>query len=124
MPAKYECDIKRGEQVLRQSLEVKMDPRVAFIRNELQSSVDLQLKISAALGRNFAAYRQAKDLRTRLADLKKRPKEDPVATAARALDAKGTALGGEPTPILVEPKTVTFSSVKDTPTTTIALVER
>jgi photosystem II stability/assembly factor-like uncharacterized protein len=123
MPAKYEVRLKIGEQVLRQPLEVKMDPRVAFIRNELQSSVDLQLKISAALGRNFAAYRQAKDLRARLADLKKRPKEDPVAAAAVALDAKGTALEGEPTPILEEPKTVSFSAVNDTLTALMALVD-
>src|SRR5216684_2508151 len=123
MPAKYEVRLKIGEQVLRQPLEVKMDPRVAFIRNELQSSVDLQLKMSAALGRNFAAYRQVKDLRARLADLKKRPKEDPVAAAAVALDAKAVALEGEPTPLLEEPKTVSFSAVNDTLTALMALVD-
>src|SRR5258708_37596539 len=110
MPAKYEVRLKIGEQVLRQPLEVKMDPRVAFIRNELQSSVDLQLKISAALGRNFAAYRQAKDLRARLADLKKRPKEDPVAAAAVAVDATSTALEGEATPLLEAPTDSSISS--------------
>ncbi len=123
MPSKYEVRLKIGEQVLRQPLEVKMDPRVAFIRNELQTSVDLQLKISAALGRNSAAYQQVKDLRAHLADLKKRPKEDPVAAAAVALDAKAAALEGEPTPILEEPKTVSFSAVNDTLTALIALVD-
>ena len=103
MPGKYEVRLKVGEQVLRQPLEVKMDPRVAFIRNELQSSIDLQLKISAALARNFAAHQQVKDLRTHLQDLKKRPKEDPAGAAALALDAKAATLEGEPTPLLEEP---------------------
>jgi len=122
MPGKYEVRLKIGEQVLRQPLEVKMDPRVAYIRNELQSSLDLQLKISGALGRSFAAYQQVTDLRSRLAELKKRPKGDAVGTAAGSLDAKLAALEGEPTPILEEPKSVSFSAVNDTLTALIALV--
>src|SRR5260221_509385 len=43
MPGKYEVRLKIGEQMLRQPLEVKMDPRVSYIRNELLSSLDLQL---------------------------------------------------------------------------------
>ena len=123
MPGTYEVRLKIGEQVLRQPLEVKMDPRVSYICNELQSSVDLQLKISAALGRNFAAYQQVKDLRAHLADLKKRPKGDAVATAAASLDVKLAALEGEPTPLLEEPKTVSFSAVNDTLTALMALVD-
>jgi photosystem II stability/assembly factor-like uncharacterized protein len=123
MPGKYEVRLKVGEQVLREPLEVKMDPRVSFIRNELQSSLDLQLKISAALGRNFAAYQQAKDLQSRLTDLKNRPKGDAVATAANALDAKLAELEGEPTPILEQPKTVSFSAVNDTLVALMALVD-
>jgi photosystem II stability/assembly factor-like uncharacterized protein len=123
MPGNYEVRLKIGEQVLRQPLEVKMDPRVSYSRNELQSSLDLQLRISAALARNFAAYRQVKDLRARLADLKKRPKGDALATAATSLDAKVGALEGEPTPLLEEPKTVSVSAVNDTLTALMALVD-
>jgi len=123
MPGRYEIRLKFGEQILRQPLEVKMDPRVAFIRNELQTSIDLQLKISAALARNFAAYQQVQDLRAHLQDLKKRPKEDPAGTAALSLDAKAAALQGEPTPLLEEPKTVSFSAVNDTLTALMALVD-
>jgi hypothetical protein len=123
MPGKYEVRLKIGEQVFRQPLEVKMDPRVSYTRSELQSSLDLQLKISTALGRNFGAYQQVKDLRARLADLKKRPKGDAVATAAASLDAKVAALEGEPTPLLEEPKTVSFSAVNDTLTALMALVD-
>jgi hypothetical protein len=123
MPGKYEVRLKIGEQVFRQALEVKMDPRVSYVRNELQSSLDLQLKISAALATNFASYQQVKDLRARLADLKKLPKEDAVATAAASLDVKLAALEGEPTPLLEEPKNVSFSAVNDTLIALMALVD-
>src|SRR5260370_18361522 len=85
-----------------------MDPRVAPARSELQSSLELQLKISSALGQNFAGYQQTKELRARLAELMKRPKEDPIAVAASALDSKVAALAGEATPILETPKTASF----------------
>ena len=123
MPGRYEVRLRVGEQVLRQPLEVKMDPRVSYIRNELQSSLDLELKISAALGRNFTAYQHVKELRARLAHLKNRPKGDTVATAAGALDAKLASLEGEPTPLLEEPTTVSFSAVNDTLIALMALVD-
>src|SRR6267143_1909649 len=100
LPGKYEARLKAGAQVFRQPLEIKMDPRVAAARNELQSSLELQLKISALLGKNFDGYQQTKDVRARMAELMKRPKEDPIAVAASALDAKVAALAGEATPIL------------------------
>jgi photosystem II stability/assembly factor-like uncharacterized protein len=123
MPGKYEVRLKVGEQMLRQPLEVKMDPRVAYIRNELQSSLDLQLKISAALTQNFNAYQQVKDLRAKLAELKKRGKNDPAGTSATGLDTRLGALEGEATPILEEPKSVTFSAVNDSLTSLMALLD-
>src|SRR5260370_39531971 len=108
LPGKYEVRLKAGEQVFRQPLEVKMDPRVAAPRNELQSSLELQLKISSLLGLNFAGYQQTKELRARLAELRKRPKEDPVAVAAGALDAKVAAIEVEATTLLETPKTARF----------------
>jgi photosystem II stability/assembly factor-like uncharacterized protein len=123
LPGKYEVQLKVGEQVFRQPLEVKMDPRVHAVRYELRSSLELQLKISAALVQNFSGYQQAKDLRGRLAELMKRPKEDPIAAAAGALDAKVAALAGEPTPILEAPKSASFMAVNDSLTALIALVD-
>jgi hypothetical protein len=123
LPGKYEVRLKAGGQVIRQALEVKMDPRVVMARNELQSSVELQLKISALLGKNFDGYQQTKELRARLAELMKRPKEDPDASAAGALDAKVAALEGEATPILETPKTASFMAVNDTLTALMALVD-
>jgi hypothetical protein len=123
LPGKYEVRLKVGEQILEQPLEVKMDPRVRAVRNELQSSLDLQLKISALLGRNYAGFQQVKELRGQLSELKKRPKDDPVALAASALDAKVAALAGEPTLILETPKTASFMAVNDSLTALMALVD-
>ncbi len=123
LPGKYEVRLKAGGQVFRQPLEIKMDPRVAPARSELQNSLELQLKISSLLGLNFAGYQQTKELRARLAELMKRPKEDPVAVAAGALDAKVAALAGEATPILETPKTASFMAANDTLTALMALVD-
>jgi hypothetical protein len=123
LAGKYEVRLKAGGQVLRQALEVKMDPRVTVARNDLQSSLELQLKISALLGKNFEGYQQAKGLRARLGELQKRPKEDPIAVGASALDAKVAAIAGEATAILETPKTASFNAVNDTLTALMALVD-
>jgi photosystem II stability/assembly factor-like uncharacterized protein len=123
LPGKYEVRLDVGEKVLRQPLEVKMDPRVVATRNELQSSLELQLNISALLGQNYAGVQQVKSWRARLGDLMKRPKEDPIAAAAKALDGKAAALMGEATPILETPKNASFMAVNDSLIALMALVD-
>jgi len=123
LPGKYEVQLKAGGQTLRQSLEVKQDPRVPVVRNELQSALDLQLKISAVLGRNYEAHLQVKQLRARLSELIKRPKEDPIAVAAKALHEKAGALEGEATPLLETPKGMSLMVVNDSLTALMALVD-
>jgi hypothetical protein len=115
--------LKAGETVLRQPLEVKLDPRVNVARNELQSALELQLRISALLAKNYTGVQQVKVLRTRLGELAKRPKDDPVASAATALDAKAAALLGEATPILEAPKSASFMAVNDSSIDLMALVD-
>jgi hypothetical protein len=123
LPGKYEVRLKAGGQDLRQALEVKMDPRVTAARNELESSLELQLKISALLEKNFDGYQQTKQLRERLAELMKRPKEDPIAIAASTLDARVAALQGDATTISETPKTTSFMAVNDALTALMALVD-
>src|SRR5438874_502851 len=123
LPGKYEVQLKAGEHTLRQGLEVKQDLRVHTARNELESALDLQLKISAVLDRNDEAYKQVKQLRARLGELMKRPKEDSVAVAAAALDKKVAALEGEATPILETPKGMSLMTVNDSLTALMALVD-
>jgi len=123
LPGKYEVRLKTGGQILRQPLEVKIDPRVVAARNELQSSLELQLKVSALLEKNFDGYQQSKELRARLTEFMKHPKEDPIAAAGKALDAKTANLEGEATPILEAPKTTNFMAVNDSLTALMALVD-
>lgn len=123
LPGKYEVRLDVGERVLRQPLEVKMDPRVNAARSDLQSALELQLRIAAVLERNFAAYQQTKQLRARLAEWRKRPKGDPVAVAASALDAEVAAVEGESTPIPDTPKAVSMMAVNGSLTELMALVD-
>ena len=123
LPGKYEVSLKVGGQMLRQPLEVKMDPRVNAARHELESSLNLQLRISALLARNYSGVQQVKELRAKLGELMKRAKEDPLAVAAKALDGKAAALAGEATPILEAPKTTSFMAVNETLTALMALVD-
>ena len=102
---------------------MKQDPRVHAARNELEGALDLQLKISTVLGRNYEAYQQVEQLRAGLGELLKRPKEDPVAVSAKALDAKLRALEGEATPILQKPKGMSLMTVNDSLTALMALVD-
>ena len=110
-------------QTYRQPLEVKMDPRVNYVRNQLESALNLELKISAALGRNFSAYQQVKDLRSRLTEFAKRPAGDPAAIAATELDSKAGALEGESVAILDTPPGKSFITVNDSLVALIALVD-
>ena len=75
------------------------------------------------LEKNFDRYQQSKELRARLAEFMKHPKEDPIAAAAKALDAKTANLEGEATPILEAPKTTNFMAVNDSLTALMALVD-
>jgi photosystem II stability/assembly factor-like uncharacterized protein len=123
LPGKYEVRLKAAGQTLRQRLEVKLDPRVKAARHELESSLELQLKISALLARNFSGYQQVKDLRVWLAELVKRPKGDPLAIAAKALDGKVEALEGATTEFLETPKAASFMAVNEALTALMALVD-
>jgi hypothetical protein len=124
LPGKYEVRLDVGEKILPQPLEVKMDPRVNAARSDLQSALELQLKISAVLERNYAAYQQTKQLRARLGEWMKRPKEDPVAVAASALDAKVMALAeGESTPSPETTKAISMMAVNESLTALMALVD-
>jgi photosystem II stability/assembly factor-like uncharacterized protein len=124
LPGRYEVRLTVGEQTYREPLEVKMDPRVEYARYELQSQLDLELKMSRALAANRAAHEQVTDLRGRLAELmKQRPATDAVAAAVKALDAKAAGIEGEALGLFDEPKTPTLGVVNDSLVTLIGLVD-
>jgi photosystem II stability/assembly factor-like uncharacterized protein len=122
LPGIYEVRMTVDGKTYRQPLEVKMDPRVNYARNQLQGALDLELKISDVLGRNFTGYQQVKDLRSRLAEFAKRPAKDAVATAAAQLDSKAAAIEGESAAFLDIPKG-SFITVNDSLVSLIALVD-
>jgi hypothetical protein len=123
LPGKYEARFTAGGQTWRQPLQVTMDPRVNWTRDALERQLRLELGISDALGRNFAAHQQVKALRARLAELAKRPKDDAVAAAAEALDKKVGALEGEPMAILSTPDKADFMALNDAFTSLIQAVD-
>jgi photosystem II stability/assembly factor-like uncharacterized protein len=123
LPGKYEVRLTVDAHTFRQPLEVKMDPRVNYAQNQLESSLALELKISAALGRNFAGFEQVKDLRSRLEEFTRRPVGDPIATAATALDAKAAAIQGESISPFDTPNDSNFTIVNDSLIALIALVD-
>jgi photosystem II stability/assembly factor-like uncharacterized protein len=123
VPGKYEVRLTVDGRTYRQPLEVKMDPRVSYAHNQLESALALELKVSAVLGRNFAGYQQVKDLRSRLAEFAKRPAGDPITTAAAQLDAKAAAIQGEPVSVFDTPKGSSFTIVNDSLVALIALVD-
>jgi hypothetical protein len=123
LPGKYEVRLTVDGKTYRQPLEVKMDPRVNYVRNQLEGALNLERRISAALGRNFLAYQQVKDLRSRLEPFSKRPAGDPIATIAAQLDAKAAALQGESVTILDAPPGKSFITVNDSLVALIALVD-
>jgi photosystem II stability/assembly factor-like uncharacterized protein len=123
LPGKYEVRLTVDGHTYSQPLEVKMDPRVNYAHNQLQSALALELKISATLERNFTGYRQVKDLRSRLAEFSKRPAGDPIATAATQLDSKAAAIEGEPAGVFDTPKGSSFIIANDSLVALIALVD-
>jgi photosystem II stability/assembly factor-like uncharacterized protein len=123
LPGKYEVRMTVDGRTYRQPLEVKMDPRMNYVPNRLGSALALELKISAALGQNFAGYQQVKDLRSRLAEFTKRPAGDPIATAGTQLDSKAAAIEGEPVATFDTPEGSSFTIVNDSLVALIALVD-
>src|SRR5581483_3850912 len=93
MPGKYEVRLTVDGETLKEPIEVKVDPRVNYQRHALESSLELQLRISGALGRNYAAYEQMKDLHERLVEIGKA--QDATGKAAIELDEKVTGMLGE-----------------------------
>ncbi len=123
LPGTYEVRMTIDGQTYRQPLEVKMDPRVNYERYALESALDLELKISAALGRNYAAYQQVTDLRSRLAEFAKGQAAAPSTKAAVQLDAKAAGLEGKSVDILETPKGGSLMTANDSLIALIALVD-
>jgi photosystem II stability/assembly factor-like uncharacterized protein len=81
LPGRYEVRLTVDGRTLRRSITVKLDPRLAYSKAELERQLDLAQRIAAAMGATYAAYNQAAQLRSELAAL-----HQPDAT--KEIDAK------------------------------------
>jgi hypothetical protein len=121
LPGRYEVRLTVDRELLKQAMEVKMDPRVNYSRNALENALNLQRQISETLGRNYAAYEQMKDLQDKLAALGKA--QDATGKAALELDKKVAALLGGSAYILDIPTEGTVMTVNDSLVSLAGLVD-
>jgi photosystem II stability/assembly factor-like uncharacterized protein len=99
LPGTYEARLTVAGQTFRQSVEVKMDPRVATKPEDLAAMLELDLKISTAIEEDAAAWRRVRDVRAQLKHLRARPA---VATSVADLDREASLIEGRP-PEIGEP---------------------
>jgi photosystem II stability/assembly factor-like uncharacterized protein len=100
LPGVYKVVLTVNNQMSTQALEVKMDPRVSYARNDLARQRDLELAISALLEKDFSLQGQVMALRAWLASIAKLSAPDSVVKASAALDAKAAAMEGGPADLL------------------------
>lgn len=72
LPGKYQVMLQVDEQTHAAPMTLKMDPRVSTSFSELSAQFELEMSLSQALDKNFAALKQVRLLRSQLKDLEKR----------------------------------------------------
>ena len=92
LPGKYEVRLVANRKTLKQSLEVRLDPRINVSPSDLQKEFDLAWKVYESTSQLHTAINQIREGHAELARLKKRFGGDarlqPVVVAARDLDIK------------------------------------
>ncbi|HME05639.1 MAG TPA: hypothetical protein VKG25_01265, partial [Bryobacteraceae bacterium] len=83
LPGTYSLELAVGGRVFRQSLEVKLDPRLTVSSADLQRQLDLEQQIGRGMFVSYRAYQDAAALRKALSAHKK-----DMADAAAALEKK------------------------------------
>jgi hypothetical protein len=97
-PGKYQVRLTAGGKTFTQPFEVKADPRSTASAEDLKKQFDLLLRIQKRVGEVHEAVNQIREVRRQVNDLTKRlssakdKSEGDVRAAAKALDAKMTAI--------------------------------
>jgi photosystem II stability/assembly factor-like uncharacterized protein len=91
-PGNYVVELKAGGQTLRETVAVKLDPRVQATGADLADQLDLERKIDGGMAVSYAAFHEVTALRAALAEREKNlpasgPTKD-VSDAANAIDRK------------------------------------
>ncbi|MEO7142905.1 MAG: hypothetical protein ABI165_05315 [Bryobacteraceae bacterium] len=96
VPGQYEIRLTAGGQTLRQSITVKLDPRLSVSTPELQQQLELAQKLAASMAITYEGYNQAAQLHTelagRVAALKRSGQSAETLAAAEAADVKAQGL--------------------------------
>jgi photosystem II stability/assembly factor-like uncharacterized protein/uncharacterized protein YueI len=99
MPGTYQARLTVDDKTLTQSFDVKPDPRVETTPAEYAKQFDLLMKIRDKLTEAHRAIIQIRDVRKQMEEITTRVKDQtdakPVVDAARALNAKITAVEEE-----------------------------
>ncbi|HEX6907529.1 MAG TPA: hypothetical protein VF154_13025 [Terriglobales bacterium] len=98
LPGEYEVRLTVNGKTYRQPLEVKEDPRVSTSAADLERQLQLERRITDAVGKDTGAYNDISAVRKQLGSLQKeaggKPSSAKFAAAAAALDGKLAALAG------------------------------
>ncbi len=94
LPGKYTVALIVGGKSYSQPLTIKMDPRVKTTPSGLRQQVDLEMKITEAMHRDYAAVQQVRLVRSQLKDLTAKAAKGTLAPSTSALDKKLADLEG------------------------------
>ena len=96
LPGNYQVRLTVLGKSYTAPLEVKPDPRLKVTQADLQKQFDLLMKIHDKLGETDQTINQIRDLRSQIAGINKRLKDDPrqkpIADAGKALEKKMTGV--------------------------------
>jgi hypothetical protein len=88
VPGQYEIRFTAGGKVQRQPITVRLDPRLPYSTQELQTQLDLAQKLTASMNATYHGYNQATHLRAQLAALKLSGASPDTAAAVKELGEK------------------------------------
>jgi photosystem II stability/assembly factor-like uncharacterized protein len=94
VPGSYQARLIAFGKTLTEAFEVKLDPRVKTSQADLEKQFELMTKINEKVSADHETVRQIRDLRSELADLRKRLGDDPktksIVDATKDIDKKIT----------------------------------
>ena len=97
LPGRYTVSFSTsgGKMVVKEPLEIRMDPRVKTSEEDLRRQFELDRKIADALHRDYEAVQQVRALRTQLKALLAKSPGPEIAKSTQDLETKAASLEGD-----------------------------
>ncbi len=99
VPGQYQVKLSVDGKPMTENFEIRLDPRLQATQGEIQKQFDLSLKIRDKLTETNNAIIQIRDVRRQIDEYSRRvkdqPNSQPIIDAAKALNAKLTAVEQE-----------------------------